>query len=135
MAITTIKSENGKVFVSNYYWRQEGWIEVDPNHLPTRLLVGTGIALCEAILNLRLNRLGGVVAVVQTPDWSGGHDFRIDYPSEELGDFEYWENEGSPRELLGTYYMSYKEPFHEKAYYTPVLFEDLVDEFLGIKTI
>lgn len=132
---TSVMLQNGKIYIADYYYQQKDWIEVDPNQLPTRLLVGTGIALCEAILNLRLNRLGGLVNIVQTPDWSGGYDFRIDYPSEELGDFEYVENVGSPRDLIGTYYMSHKEPFHEMAYDKPVLFEDLVDEFLGIRTI
>lgn len=132
---TIIKSENGKVFINNYWWKQQEWVEVDPNKLPTKLLVGTGIAICEAILNYRLNLLGGSVIVKSVPDWSGGHDYTISYPDWELGDYEYKEALGSPRSLLGTTYMAHIEPLHEEARDILVLFEDLIDDFLCIRTI
>ena len=64
-------------------------------------------------------------AIIQTPDWNGGHDQSLCFSKDEtedwydgLGDFEYVEWIGRPIDLLKDEpWLNYhKEPFHEEPY-------------------
>lgn len=64
-------------------------------------------------------------AIIQTPDWNGGHNQSLFFSNDEnvdwyegLGDFEYVEWVGRPIELLTQepWLNSHKEPFHEEPY-------------------
>jgi hypothetical protein len=64
------------------------------------------------------------VTVIRTPDWSGGHGYRIMLnrdPEDTLGDFEYVEFEGDRSKAVSKRnkrFFGYKEPLHEEPYET-----------------
>lgn len=64
------------------------------------------------------------VTVIRTPDWSGGHGYRVELnrdPEEPLGDFEYIEFFGNRSKAVSKRNMrffGYKEPLYEEPYET-----------------
>ena len=64
------------------------------------------------------------VTIIRTPDWCGGHGYRIEInrdPEDPLGDFEYIEFEGDRSKTVSKRNMRFfghKEPLHEEPYDT-----------------
>lgn len=69
--------------------------------------------------------------VIQTPDWNGGHDFRIEFTEEPfLGDFEYEVADyklSKIEEHLDDTFVGHKEPLYEEQYDYNITLRELLE--------
>jgi hypothetical protein len=74
---------------------------------------------------------GKAFAIVQTPDYNGGHYFRIEKDlKSDLGDFEYYAWIGTPQQFAEQcpVFLAHAEPLHEE----PV---DYWQTFCGVEAV